>query len=169
MKNLKNLLLIAVLMLGLGGVANAQKVGHINAEKLIANMPETKALKSEMEKLQKTYKDEIDAKAKKLEAKYKKYEAEAKTQTKEMNAKRAQEIQAENASIEQARQLAYKDMQERQNKKLNPIFEKAQKAIQDVAAEKGIQYIFDASPGKGLLVFEKGVDIFDAVKAKLGF
>ena len=34
MKNLKNLLLIAVLMLGLGGVANAQKVGHINAGKI---------------------------------------------------------------------------------------------------------------------------------------
>lgn len=169
MKNFTKILLIAVFTLGTIGVANAQKVAHIDAEKLIANMPETKALKAEMEKLQKTYKDEIEGMGKKLEAKYKKFETEAKTQTQEVNAKRAQELQADRAKIGQAEQTAYQDMQKRQANKLAPIFEKAQKAIQDVAKEKGIAYVLDASRGKGLLVFDKGVDIYDAVKAKLGF
>ena len=168
MKNLKTLLLIAVFTLGIGGVANAQKVGHIDFEKLVAEMPQTKALKLDMEKLGKTYQDEITGTEKKLEATRKKYVAESKTQTKATNDKRAQELQGEAAKLEQARRYAYQDMQKRQNEGLKPIIEKAQKAIEDVAAAKGINYVFDASIGKGLLV-KKGEDLFNAVKAKLGF
>ncbi|NOQ92768.1 MAG: OmpH family outer membrane protein, partial [Flavobacteriaceae bacterium] len=40
--------------------------------------------------------------------------------------------------------------------------------VKDVAAEKGVQYVFDSSPGKGLIVFEKGEDLMSAVKVKLG-
>ncbi len=168
MKNLKTLLLIAVFTLGVGGVANAQKVGHIDFEKLVAEMPQTKALKADMEKLGKTYQDEILGTEKKLEATRKKYVTESKTQTQATNDKRAQELQGEAAKLEQARRYAYQDMQKRQNEGLKPIIEKAQKAIEDVAAAKGINYVFDASLGKGLLV-KKGEDLFNAVKAKLGF
>ncbi|WP_299058033.1 OmpH family outer membrane protein [uncultured Polaribacter sp.] len=168
MKNFKTLLLIAVFTLGLGGVANAQKTGHIDFEKLVAEMPETKALKVEMEKLGKTYQDEIVGIEKKLESTRKKYIAESNTQTQETNDKRAQELQAENVKLEQARRFAYQDMQKRQNDGLQPIIEKAQKAIEAVAATKGVLYVLDASVGKGLLV-KKGEDLFSAVKTKLGF
>jgi outer membrane protein len=168
MKNLKTLLLIAVFMLGVGGVANAQKVGHINFEKLVAEMPQTTALKSQIEKLGKTYQDEIEGMGKKLEAKMKKYTAEQATQTEDTNKKRAAEVQQERAQYEQARQVAYEEMQRKQNSDLAPIVEKAQKAVEEVAASKGILYVLDASVGKGLLV-KKGEDLYDAVKAKLGF
>ncbi|RCS26590.1 OmpH family outer membrane protein [Polaribacter sp. WD7] len=168
MKNLKTLLLIAVFTLGVGGVANAQKLGHIDFEKLVAAMPATNSLKADMEKLGKTYQDEITGMEKKLEDTRKKYIAESKSQTDETNAKRAQEMQQEGLKIEQARRFAYQDMQKKQADELQPIIEKAQKAIEEVAAAKGITYVFDASPGKGLLV-KKGEDIYNAVKAKLGF
>ncbi|KGL61693.1 OmpH family outer membrane protein [Polaribacter sp. Hel1_85] len=168
MKNFKTLLLIAVFTLGVAGVANAQKVGHIDFEKLVAEMPQTKTLKLEMEKLGKTYQDEILGMEKKIEATRKKYVAESKTQTNETNDTRAQELQQEAAKMEQARRFAYQDMQKRQNDGLQPIIEKAQKAIEEVAAAKSILYILDASVGKGLLV-KKGEDIYNAVKTKLGF
>ena len=168
MKNFKTLLLIAVFTLGLAGLTNAQKTGHIDFEKLIAEMPETKALKLDMEKLGKTYQDEILGMEKKLEATRKKYIAESNTQTQGTNDTRAQELQAENAKLEQARRFAYQDMQKKQNESLQPIIEKAQKAIDEVAASKGVLYVLDASVGKGLLV-KKGQDLFDAVKTKLGF
>jgi outer membrane protein len=168
MKNLKTLLLIAVFTLGVGGVANAQKSGHIDFEKLVAEMPQTKKLKADIEKLGKTYQDEVEGMAKKLDAKMKKYTAEQNTQTKEINEIRAKEVQQENARYEQLRQTAYQDMQKKQAEGLKPIVEKAQKAIEDVAAAKSIQYVFDASIGKGLLV-KKGEDLYTAVKAKLGF
>ena len=168
MKNFKSLLLIAVFTLGLGGVANAQKTGHIDFEKLVAEMPQTKKLKQDIEKLGKTYQDEVEGMAKKLDAKMKKYQAEQNAQTKEINEIRAKEVQQENGRYEQLRQTAYQDMQKKQAEGLKPIIEKAQKAIEDVAAAKGILYVLDASVGKGLLV-KKGEDLFAAVKTKLGF
>jgi outer membrane protein len=168
MKNFKTLLLIAVFTLGLGGVANAQKIGHIDFEKLVAEMPQTKKLKLDLEKLGKTYQDEVEGMAKKLDAKMKKYTAEQPSQTKEINEIRAQEVQQENARFEQLRQTAGQDMQKKQAEGLQPIIEKAQKAIDEVAEAKSILYVFDASMGKGLLV-KKGEDLYPAVKAKLGF
>ena len=168
MKNLKTLLLIAVFTLGLAGVANAQKIGHIDFEKLVAEMPQTKTLKLDMEKLGKTYQDEITGMEKKIEATRQKYVAESKGQTNETNDQRAQELQQEAAKIEQARRFAYQDMQKKQNEGLQPIIEKAQTAIDAVAASKSVVYVLDASVGKGLLV-KKGEDLFDAVKTKLGF
>ena len=58
-------------------------------------------------------------------------------------------------------------MQKKQFDLLTPIIEKAQKAIQDVAKEKDIKYVFDSAPGKGLIVFE-GENLLQEVKTKLG-
>lgn len=169
MKHLKTLLLVAIFTVGLGGVANAQKTAHINTDKLLAEMPATKAMKAELEKLNKTYRDDIEAMYKKLEAKIKKYEAEGKGQTQEVNQKRAIEVQQDRLKISQAEQTAAKEMQKKYQEKTIPILKKAEDAIKAVASEKGIIYVLDAAPGKGLIVFDKGEDIYNAVKTKLGF
>ena len=167
MRKLKSLLFVAFLALGMSGVANAQKVGHVNLERVIANMPETRALQADIAKTTKTYKDDIDGMGKKFEAKYKKYSAEQASQTEDVNKQRAEEIQNERNRIVQAEQAAVQDIQEKQQKGLIPILQKAEKAVNEVASEKGLLYILDASAGKGLLV-AKGEDIYDALKAKLG-
>jgi len=169
MKHFKTLLLVAIFTIGLGGVANAQKTAHINTDKLLAEMPETKALKAELEKLQKTYRDDIEGMMKSFEAKYKKYNEEAVNQTQEENEKRALEMQQERAKIAQAEQTMGQEMQKKYQDRSLPILEKAQQAIKDVAAAKGIVYVFDSGLGKGLIVYDNGEDIYNAVKAKLGF
>lgn len=168
MRHLSTLLLVAVFSLGFG-VANAQKIGHINTEKLLAEMPETKSLKTELQRLAKTYRDDIEEMIKKLEAKMEKYQREGETQTKETNQKRAIEVQQERTKIAQAQQTADQEMQKKYQEKTVPILKKAEEAIRTVATEKGITYVFDSTPGKGLIVYDKGEDIYNAVKAKLGF
>ncbi len=170
MKHLKKLLLVAIFTVGFVNIANAQvKIAHINTDKLLAEMPQTKALKTELERLQKTYRDDIEAMFKKLEAKVKKYEAEGKTQTQETNQKRAIEVQQERAKIGQAERAMSQEMSKKYREKSEPILKKAEDAIKAVAAEKGIVYVLDAAPGKGLIVYDKGEDIYNAVKTKLGF
>ena len=169
MKHFKKLLLIAVFMLGVGGVANAQKIGHIDTTKLFQEMPGTIKMKTELEKMSKTYRDDIGALETKLQDKLKRYEAEAKAQTQETNVKREAEVRQESARIQQAKQLATQELQKKEAELSNPLILKAQKAIKDVAATKGLAYIFNSAPGGGLIVFDKGIDIYSAVKAKLGF
>ncbi|HBI40891.1 MAG TPA: hypothetical protein DDY16_08095 [Tenacibaculum sp.] len=169
MKHLKKLLLAAVFTIGLAGVANAQKNAHIDTVKLLENMPETKAMQIELDKLKKTYSDDIEAMIKKHQAKIAKYDAEGKSQTQEENQKRVIEIQQERQKIAQAEQQATQELSKKFQEKRVPIIKKAQEAIKAVAAEKGFIYVFDSAPGSGLIVFEKGEDIYESVKAKLGF
>ena len=167
MKKLNSLLIIVFLAIGIGTTANAQKIGHVNLERVIANMPETRALQADIEKKTKTYKDEIDGMGKTFEAKYKKYSAEQASQSEDVNKQRAEEIQNDRNRIVQAEQAAMQDIQEKQQKGLIPILQKAEEAINEVANSKELLYILDASAGKGLLV-SKGEDIYDGLKVKLG-
>lgn len=166
MRHLKSLLIIAFMTLSIG-IAQAQKVAHVNYERVVANMPETRALQDELAKISKTYKDDIDEMVNKLKTKLQKYEAESKTQTDAENQKRAQEVQDERTRIAQAEQAAYQEIQQKQQKGLTPIVKKAQEAVQAVAKSREIQYVLDSSAGKGLLVFE-GDDLYNALKVKLG-
>ncbi|MDG1040436.1 MAG: OmpH family outer membrane protein, partial [Polaribacter sp.] len=158
-----------VFMLGVGGVANAQKIGHIDTAKLVQNMPETKKANSELEKIQKTYKSDIEANIKAYQTKAQRYAAEENSQTPETNARRKAELQDDATKIQQAEQIATQELRNKEIELKNPIYEKAQKAIKDVAAAQGLVYVFNSAPGGGLIIFEKGTDIYDAVKSKLGF
>lgn len=167
MKNLRSLLFIAVFALGMSGVANAQKIAHIDFSKVVASMPEMQALNKNLEKIEKTWKDELQGMEKKLQDKYTKYSAESDNQTKAINEKRALEIQDDQKRLNQSKQMAQNDMQQKMNDGLTPIVEKARKAIQEIADAKGITYVIDTSKGV-LIAFEKGEDLYAAVKAKLG-
>jgi outer membrane protein len=59
---------------------------------------------------------------------------------------------------------AYKDLQKQENEGLMPILEKAQKAIEEVAAAQGFDYVINAKT----LIVAKGKDLLPDVKAKLG-
>lgn len=168
MRKLKSLLLIAFFTLGMTGVANAQKIGHVNLERVIANMPETRALQAEIAKITKTYKDDLDSEKKKLDDKIKKYTAEQNSQTEDANKLRVQEVQNYNTKIANAERAAVQDIQEKQQRKLIPILQKAEKILEEIAKEKGLAYILDASAGKGVLIINGGTDVYEDAKAKLG-
>ncbi|MDJ0645525.1 MAG: OmpH family outer membrane protein [Flavobacteriaceae bacterium] len=167
MKSIKLLLLAGVLFLGVNAVSAQSKIGHINAQELVASMPETKAMQEELKKIAQTYDTEYKSQGSALQAKLQKYDAEAATQTDTENAKRAKEVEDIRKKIQLYAQQAQQELQKKEFDLYKPIEEKAQKAIEDVAQEKGILYVFDSSPGKGLIV-KKGEDLMTAVKAKLG-
>jgi outer membrane protein len=168
MKQFRTLLVIAIFALGFTQVGQAQKVAHINTEQLIASLPETKALNEELQKLTLTYSEDIQAADATLKAKLDRYSNEQAAQTDDENQKRMMEVQQDQQRIQQMQTAAREELQKKEVEKLNPILEKAMSAIQEVAKEKGIVYVFDSAPGKGLIIFEKGEDLLKDVQAKLG-
>jgi len=167
MKLFRNLFVAFALFFAFNTV-QAQSVAHIDSEQLLMAMPETKAMETELKKVQQTYADEYNSQATALQAKLKKYDAEAPTQTDAKNEERRVEVQQLQQKIQKYGQTAEQEIQKKRFDLLKPIVEKAQKAVQDVAKAKGIKYVFDSSPGKGLIVFKEGEDLMPAVKAKLG-
>ncbi|MFT5791324.1 MAG: outer membrane protein [Saprospiraceae bacterium] len=164
MKHFKTLLLIAVLTLGFGSIQAQNKTAHINFQELVILMPEIKVMNDELAKLDKTQQDDLKAADLALKAKLAKYKSEAASQTEAENQKRQLEVQNDEQRLYSTAQVAQKTMGEKRNEKLAPIVEKAQKAINDVAKEKGIAYVFDSST----LLTATGTDLMADVKAKLG-
>jgi len=167
MKLFRNLLLVSVLFLGFTATQAQSKVAHINTQELVAAMPQTKQMEEELKKVAQAYDTEYKSQTNALQAKLQKYDAEAATQTDTENQKRAIEVEDLKKKLQLYAQSAQQELQKKQYDLYAPIEEKAQTAIKDVAATKGIQYVLDSSPGKGLLVYT-GEDLMAAVKAKLG-
>lgn len=166
MKLFRNLFVAIALMMAFN-TAQAQTVAHIDSEQLLMAMPETKAMETELKKVQQTYADEYNAQATALQAKLQKYDTEAPTQTDAKNEERRVEVEGLKQKIQKYAQTADQEIQKKRFDLLKPIVEKAQKAVSDVATEKGLKYVLDSSPGKGLIVFE-GEDLLPTVKTKLG-
>lgn len=164
MNVIKTIVLVTVLTLGFTTVKAQTKVAHINTEALVALMPATKTLKAKLEKLGKTYDNEMKAKEAELKAKFEKYNAEFESQTEATNAERTKEVQMEAQKMEQFKAEAMRDLQRQEQEGLKPILEKAQKAIDEVATEQGFDYVLNVS----MLVVAKGKDLLPDVKAKLG-
>ncbi|MEL4456126.1 OmpH family outer membrane protein [Lutimonas vermicola] len=166
MKLFRNLFVVIALLTAFNTV-EAQNVAHIDSEQLLMAMPETKAMETELKKVQQTYADEYNAQATALQAKLQKYDQEAPTQTDAKNEERRIEVEGLKQKIQKYAQTADQEIQKKRFDLLKPIVEKAQKAVSDVATEKGVKYVLDSSPGKGLIVFE-GEDLMPSVKSKLG-
>jgi len=169
MKQLKSLLIAALLFVGVGQAAQAQaKVAHINVSDLMAAMPEMKAAQAQLEKVTKTYDTEYNTMVEEFRKKVGQYEKEASTVTDAVNDTRSKEVQDMQKRIQDYQQNASKELQAKQEAIYKPILEKSRLAIQKVAKAKGYQYVLDASTGSGVLVAD-GPDLINDVKKELGF
>src|SRR5690625_7805730 len=92
MKQLK-FLLIALFTFGAVSFGQAQfKIAHINSNELIEAMLEFQNARSQMNKLQNSYKSKIEEMYKELEDKSERYEAQVDEQTPEENERREMEF-----------------------------------------------------------------------------
>ena len=169
MKQLKKVVIALVIMIAAVGFVNAQsKVAHINVTELLAEMPEMKAAQAELKKLSETYRVDIESSMTELKNKYDQYSNEASAMSEEENQRRALELQGFEKNIGEAQQAAQQELQKKQAELFKPISEKAQAAIEKVAAAQGYDYVIDATQGGGLIV-AKGKDLLAEVKQELGF
>ncbi len=169
MKQMKSLLIAALLLVGITQTANAQaKVAHINVSDLMAASPEMKAAQTQFEKLTKTYDTEYNTMVEEFRKKVAQYEKEATTVKDDVNETRSKEVQDMQKRIQDYQQNASKELQGKQEAIYKPILEKSRLAIQKVAKAKGYQYVLDSSTGSGVLLSD-GPDLLVDVKKELGF
>ena len=169
MKNLKKVVIALVFLIAATGFVNAQsKVAHINVSELLAEMPEMIAAQAELKKLSETYRVDIESSMTELKNKYTQYSNEASAMSEEENQKRALELQGFEKNIGEAQQAAQQELSKKQAELFQPISEKAQAAIEKVAAAQGYDYVLDSTQGGGVII-AKGKDLLVDVKQELGF
>lgn len=169
MKQIKSLLLAAVLFLGAVSFANAQsKVAHINTQELISAMPEMIAAQKQLEQISQSYQTDMKGLTDAYQAKLKQYQAEVETVTQITNETRTKEVAGMENNIREFQQKAQADLQKKQVDLTKPLYEKARIAIQKVARAQGFDYVIDATPGLGVILAD-GKDLLVDVKKELGF
>ncbi|HBK83611.1 MAG TPA: hypothetical protein DDZ41_08440 [Flavobacterium sp.] len=168
MKQLKSIF-IATVFLCTVQIATAQsKIAHIDMSELMNNMPAMKTAKSQMEKIQASYDTDYQTMVSEYQTKMKKYQAEAETTTEAINETRAKEMQDMGSRIQEYREKAAKELQQKEMDIVKPIMEKATAAVQKVARAKGINYVLDSTTGSGVMLAD-GPNLLADVKKELGF
>jgi outer membrane protein len=142
------------------------KLGHIDSNKLLELMPEKTTAQTQLQEVAKQLQDQLVAMQSEYDTKVQEYQKNQAIYTELIKQTKVKEIGDLEQRIALYQQSAQDELEKKQTELLQPIIEKAKKAIQDVAKEQGYSYVFDSSIGV-LLYFPDTDDILPLVKAKL--
>jgi outer membrane protein len=167
----------AACMMAISFVSNAQtaaslKIGYTNVEYILALMPESKAIESQLKTHSSQLEAQLQQKYKEFETKGEAYQKTAATMTDVVRADKEKELTNLRASIEEFQRNAEASLQKKQQSLLEPAYKKMQQAIDDVAKENGYTYVFNSDAGYGtnaiLLHAPQEGNISDLVLKKMG-
>ncbi|MCB0583788.1 MAG: OmpH family outer membrane protein [Phaeodactylibacter sp.] len=167
MKRIVTISCLLLMVIGAMSTVQAQKFGYVNSTAILAEMPEVKQMEANLEALQKQLQKKGQSMVEQLQQDYAVVQQKAASgdlspKQQEEEAKKLEDQQAEIAKFEQD---MMKQLQDKRNKELQPILEKVNQAITDVAKENGFQFIFD----EGVILYAAdSQNVEDLVKAKLG-
>jgi outer membrane protein len=166
---MRNLMKIAVLLLffvAATASTQAQKFGHIDMQALIQVMPERVTAESDFNAVQKEMEDVLGEMQDDYQIKMKGLETLGEDASEIKRNAKIGELQDIQQRIQNYTQAAQGQLQQKQAELLKPVYDKAQAAIEEVAKEKGLIYVFEANS----LLFKsnESIDVLPLVKAKLG-
>ena len=168
MRNFFKVIVFCAVLFGGSVSAQTLKFGHIDFQQTQQLMPEFKTAIAGIEKVQATLESQLGAMQKEYQDKGKEYVAlaQAKDANEALVKAKQDEVQSIQERIQTFQQTAQESLQKEQSKQIQPVQDKLRKAINDVAKEQGLLYVFEVN---GLLYHsEQSVDLASLVKAKLG-
>ncbi len=169
MKTILKLTLVAAAMLLVCGTneASAQKFGYIDIQELVFSMPEIESVRTNYEAVQKDLSEQHEAMVVEFNRKRDEYQRTQATLTDSMKRLREEELETTIQTITKFEQEIPTSLQEQQNKLLEPLFVKAQEAVDTVAAANGITAVFTAG---ALIYIDKAtmIDVLPLAKTHLG-
>ncbi len=164
--------LILVAALWPAGSAQAQnlKVGFTDAELIVAQMQEYRDVMQQLKGLADAGETEYAQKVQDFQEKAADYQQKQALLSEQARQTREQELTTMQGEIQQFSATKQQEIAEKELELMSPLLEKVQKAIDEVAAEEGLNLVLNArAAGSPLILFaEPSMDITEAVMTKLG-
>lgn len=162
------MILAAVLLTGFcTSTAYAQKIAYVNMQELVAGMPEIKHVNDSLQAVSKDLQAQSTVMQQEYTSKLQDFDKNSKTWSDAVKQVKTSELTDLQSRIQNFNQAAQERYAATQNALLQPVVEKAQKAVGDIAKEKGYSYVIDDS--QNILIYKPvGDDVTKAAKAKLG-
>jgi outer membrane protein len=168
MKKLFKVALVALSMLFVGNFAKAQsKIGYINFDALIGQMPEAKTIKAQLDIYQKQFVDQLTVMNTTFTTEAKNFQAQSTTMTDAIRTSKQAELQDMQKRMQDYEANAQQQVEAKTNELSKPLVDKVRAAVADVAKEKGYNYVFNTAQTQ-LIVSPDGDDLMAPVKLKLG-
>ena len=168
MKKLLKVVLVAGCMLLAGNFAKAQtKLGYINFNAVIDQMPETKTLQKSVQDYQQTFITQLQGMQTELTTKGQAYDKERATMSDAVRTVKETELQDLNKRMQEFQQTAQQKVGEKSNELAKPLIDKVKAAVSAVAKEKGYTYVMDTTQSEPIFA-SPADDLMASVKLKLG-
>ena len=159
-----SVLFAAVMMLVTAGAVNAQKVASMDYEAVLAAMPETKKMTTDLDTFSKTKGDELQKQAEAFQKEVQQYQADGAKLTEAQRTAKEGELQKKQQNLQQLQQTAQNDLAQRRDAAVKPIIDKLNNAVAKVAKANGVDFIIDSTA----LIYKGGPDATPLVKKELG-
>jgi len=121
----------------------ALKIGYVNSETIIKELPEAKDSQAKLEGILKGWQDEIEKRGQALQAKYEEYQKQASMLNESTKQVKQKELVEDEQKLNQYRQEKQQELAVQRDKIMKPIQEKVFKAIEKVAKEQKLSFVLD--------------------------
>ena len=141
--------------------AQQQKIGYVNSETILKELPEAKDAKEKLAAIVKGWNDEIEKMSKDLQDKYEDYQKKQGLYNEQTKQSEQKKLIDQEQKMNEYRQQKFGQQGElalQQDKVMQPIKEKVFKAIEQVAKEQKLSFVFDKAGDVLLLYADKGAD-----------
>ncbi|MFN3344224.1 MAG: OmpH family outer membrane protein [Chloroherpetonaceae bacterium] len=131
-------------MLGVGASgAGDAKVGYVDTDNVIAQLPDSKGVQEKMKKMQEGAEAEMQKMAKDLQAAFEEYERKKTTMTEDAKKKKEEELLSKRQQLEEFRYQKQNELQKKTGELLKPIEDKVMKAVEKVAKQYGYSIVLN--------------------------
>lgn len=157
--------LLMMLMLLAPMAAFAQKFGHINAQEVMAQMPEFIKARGEVEAAAKQYDNDLKAMQEELQRKAEEYDKTKSTMNETKQKETEQNLMTLQQKIQQAYQDGQQELQKKSSELMQPIIAKVRAAIEAVGKAGNYTYIME--DGTAIYTGANVVDVTKEVQSKI--
>jgi len=158
-----------VLMLSL--TASAQRIAIVDINEILGSFSDYQSAEKEIDNVASEWRQDIAQEYDKIKAMYNKYQAEQVLLNEDQKKQREDEILAAETSVRELQKRRFGpegDLFNKRQELVSPIQDKVYNAIEDFAADRGYDVIFDKGGSAGLLFVTEEFDKTEDVKKRLG-
>lgn len=169
MKN-KLIFTIALLMIGAVSFAQTPKIGYTNVEFIVTQLPEYSTIEKQLQEFSTQLEKQLQSKVQEFQTKAQDLQANYDNMLPQVAQDKEEELQNLQQSIQKFQREADQSIQRKQGELLQPVYDKIQTAIREVAIDNGYTHIFSDGMGSVsiLLYASEDDDVTNMVLKNMG-
>jgi len=151
--------------------ASAQRIAIVDINEVLGSFSDYQTAEKQIDKAAAEWRQEIAQEYDQIKAMYNKYQAEQVLLNEDQKTQRENEIMAAETAVRETQKKRFGpegDLFNKRQELVSPIQDKVYGAIEDFAADRGYDLIFDKGGSAGLLFVTEEYDKTEDVKKRLG-